>query len=393
MRTLGVDERRARLVRRHRLAVRKAGTVEDAAGAVVGLHSSDPVTVVLSARARTSRFTAERLEDALYQRRSLVRILGMRRTLFVVTREMAAVIDAACTKALAAAERRRLVGMLEGQGVAPTGRGSRWLRRAMDETLAALEARGTATARELTRDVPALGAKLAFGEGTRWAGEVGVSTRVLFLLATEARIVRARPLGTWISGQYRWAPLEAWLGGPLPVLDPDEACRRLLRAYLEAFGPATTTDIRWWTGWTATRTGETLDAADVAQVELDDGIGYVLANDDGRGAVPPTSVAFLPGLDPTVMGWKERAWYLGEHGPRLFDRAGNAGPTIWAGGRIVGGWAQTRDGAIEIEILERIERSVRDAIETERERLWAWLGDVRVTPRFRSPLERELAAR
>jgi hypothetical protein len=393
VRTLGVDERRARLVRRHRLAVRKASTVEDAAGAVVGLHSSDPVTVVLSARARTSRFTADRLEDALYERRSLVRISGMRRTLFVVTREMAAVIDAACTKALAAAERRRLVGMLEGQGVVPIGRGSRWLRRAMDETLAALEARGTATARELTSDVPALGVKLAFGEGTRWSAEVGVSTRVLFLLATEARIVRARPLGTWISGQYRWAPLEAWLGGPLPVLDRDEASRRLLRAYLEAFGPATTTDIRWWTGWTATRTAETLDAADVTRVALDDGVGYVLADDDGRGAVPRTSVAFLPGLDPTVMGWKERAWYLGEHGPRLFDRAGNAGPTIWAGGRIVGGWAQTRDGAIEIEILERIERSVRDAIETERERLRTWLGDVRVTPRFRSPLERELTSR
>lgn len=119
----------------------------------------------------------------------------------------------------------------------------------------------------------------------------------------------------------------------------------------------------------------------------------MLADDDGPGAVSRASVAFLPGLDPTVMGWKERTWYLGEHGPRLFDRSGNVGPTIWADGRIVGGWAQTRDGAIEIEILERIERSVHDAIETERERLRTWLGDVRVTPRFRAPLERELAAR
>ncbi|HYF11277.1 MAG TPA: winged helix DNA-binding domain-containing protein [Actinomycetota bacterium] len=393
MRAISVEERRARLVRRHRLATTKARTIEDAVSAVVGLHSSDPVTVVLSARARTARFGAERLEDALYERRSLVRILGMRRTLFVVTREMAAVIDAACTKALAAAQRRRLVGMLEEQGVVAAGRGSRWLRGVMDETLAALEARGTATARELTRDVPALATKLTFGEGTRWSAQVGVSTRVLFLLATEARIVRARPLGSWVSGQYRWAPLEAWLGEPLAELDRGEACRRLIGAYVEAFGPVTMTDIRWWTGWTAALARATLDTLDLAEVALDGGTGYVLRDDLPRVSAPRASVAFLPGLDPTVMGWKERAWYLGSHGPRLFDRSGNAGPTIWAAGRVVGGWAQTHGGEIEIELLAPVDRSTRSAIETERERLRSWLGDVRVTPRFRSPLERELAAR
>jgi hypothetical protein len=60
----------------------------------------------------------EDLDDALYERRSLVRMLGMRRTLFVVPRGTAAEMDAGCTKALAAGERRRLVKMLVEQGVA-----------------------------------------------------------------------------------------------------------------------------------------------------------------------------------------------------------------------------------------------------------------------------------
>ena len=50
-------------------------------------------------------------------------------------------------------------------------------------------------------------------------------------------------------------------------------------------------------------------------------------------------VALLPGLDSTVMGWKERAWFLGGHQHALFDVNGNAGPTVWCNGRIVGGWA------------------------------------------------------
>jgi hypothetical protein len=202
MRRVGVRERRAWLGARHRLASH-ASTVEEAAGAVVGLHSSDPATVFLSSWARVDNFESTDLDDALYRHRSLVRMLGMRRTLFVVPVELAPVMHEACTKALIPAQRARLVRMLEQQGVAPSDRGEAWLEKVAAETLAAIAARGEATARELTADVPKLGAKLTFGEGKTWAGTMGVSTRVLFLLATESLIVRTRPLGAWTSGQYR----------------------------------------------------------------------------------------------------------------------------------------------------------------------------------------------
>ena len=119
----------------------------------------------------------------------------MRRTVFVVPVGFAPVMHEACTKALIPGQRARLVRMLEEQRVAPPGRGEAWLAKVAAETLAALAARGEATARELTADVPELGAKLTFGEGKTWAGTMGVSTRVLFLLATEGLIVRTRPLG------------------------------------------------------------------------------------------------------------------------------------------------------------------------------------------------------
>jgi DNA glycosylase AlkZ-like len=392
MRRVGVRERRARLGARHRLASRGA-TVDEAAGAVVGLHSSDPATVYLSSRARVDGFQPADLEDALYGRRSLVRMLGMRRTLFVVPADLAPVMHEACTKALIPRQRARLVRMLEQQEVAPQGRGEAWLARVAAETLAALVARGEATARELTAHVPELGEKLTFGEGKTWAGTMGVSTRVLFLLATQGLIVRTRPLGAWMSGQYRWATTEHWLGAPLREIDHTEACLELLGRWLRSFGPATMTDIRWWTGWTATLAKTTLGALDAVEVQLANGLGYVLPDDlDQVGDVDPW-VALLPGLDPTAMGWKDRGWYLGDHASDLFDRNGNAGPTVWVRGRVVGAWAQSEEGEVVVELFARLDAATRARLDAERSRLAAWLGDVRIRPRFGTPLGKELSTR
>ena len=388
MRTIDVEERRARLAIRHGLA-RPFDTVDDAAASMVGLHASDPATVYLAARARVRDFVHTDLEDALYERRSLVRMLGMRRTLFVVPVEVAAIMDEACTKKLAGGERRRLIGMLEDQGV--TRDGARWLRRVESATLEALHERGEATAAELSRAVPQLARKLTFGEGKTWAAQVGVSTRVLFLLATDGRVVRGRPLGSWISSQYRWAPTDTWLGAPLATWDHSAAAADLLRRWLRTFGPATATDIRWWTGWTARQATAALGELDVAEVRLDgEATGYVLSDDTEPPRPPRPWVAFLPSLDPTVMGWKERDWYLGDHAAALFDRNGNAGPTIWAAGRVIGGWVQRADGAIATKLLERVDRATTARVEREAERLAAWLGEVRIIPRFRTPVDKEL---
>ena len=107
MRKVPVAERLARLGLRHDLA-RLVASVGTAASDMVALHSSDPVTVHLSAFARVRGFTPADLERALYERKTLVRMLGMRRTLFVVPLDVAAVMDEACTKALVPGQRRRL---------------------------------------------------------------------------------------------------------------------------------------------------------------------------------------------------------------------------------------------------------------------------------------------
>jgi DNA glycosylase AlkZ-like len=128
------------------------------------------------------------------------------------------------------------------------------------------------------------------------------------------------------------------------------------------------------------------------EVELDGQVGLVLADDVDMADPAEHWVALLPALDPTAMGWSERSWYLGPHGPALFDRSGNIGPTIWADGRIVGGWAQRPTGEIACRLFDDVGRDVTAEVESRAAQLAEWIGAVRVTPRFRTPLERALSA-
>jgi winged helix DNA-binding protein len=389
--TIGVDERRARLARRHRLAVEtRAASPLEVAVSLVALHSTDPATVFLSTRARSLDFRPERLEEAIYEERTLVRMLGMRRTLWVVPRELAALVQSACTRTIAARERKRLVGFLAQTGVSDEP--DAWLAEMATAALRAVEARGEAFTSDVSADEPALATKVRLGAGTRWETQVSVASRILPLLAAEGELARGRPRTSWTNGQYRWVPTGAWLGGALDRVEPDVAQAELLRRWLLSFGPATETDIRWWAGWTAREARAALAAVPHALVDLDGDTGYVIADDVAATERPAPSAALLPTLDPTTMGWKERAWYLGEHASALFDRNGNAGPTVWWDGRVVGGWAQRKTGEVVFRLLEDVGREAEQAVGAEAARLADWLGDVRVTPGFLPPFQRELAA-
>lgn len=381
MRRISVDERRARLGLRHALAAPVRTPVE-AASAVVALHGTDAASVFLAAMARMRDGDVAAIEHALYEERSLLRVLSMRRTMFVAPVDTAAIMLAACSRDVAARERRKLIGYLAVGGV---GDGD-WLAGAEQAALEALAARGEATATELASDDPRLATQLVLGAGTKYEAKVSVASRVLIVLGAEGRVIRTRPSGSWTSTQFRWAALESWHPGVADHVD-DIARIELARLYLGSFGPATAEDLRWWAGWTAGQTRAAL--AGVETVELEPGL--VLAGDEDFPAAEPWA-ALLPALDPTTMGWKEREWYLAGHRELLFDRNGNAGPTVWWEGRIVGGWAQAPGGEIRTRLLEDVGAEGQAAIEREAAGLAARVGAATLSPRARarSAVEQEL---
>src|SRR3989440_2162516 len=391
-RRITVRERRARLARRHHLAPETlATTVADVADDLVALHATDPATVHLAARARLAEPSVTAVEEALYEERSLVRMLAMRRTMFVVPRDLVPVVQAAAADAVAAAQRKLLIQHLTEASGGVVENPATWLKEVGEATVRALAGRGQATATELAQDEPRLRTQLTMAEGKSYSAVVNVTTRVLTVLAAEGRIIRGRPRGSWISSQYRWSTAEDWLPGEVEEWPVAAARTELARRWLLAYGPAPLSDLRWWTGWTAGDVKKAVAGLDVVEVELQDGgTGVLLADDTAPVRAPKPWVALLPALDPTLMGWAARDWYLGPHGPALFDRSGNPGPTIWSHGRIVGGWAQGKDGSVRYRLLEDVGTDVAAAVDAEAGRLTAWLGPIRVTPRFRTPLEKEL---
>jgi len=373
----------------------RAATVEEVAASLVAMHSTDPASVVVAAWARLADRGAPALEveRALYEERTLLRLMGMRRTMFVVDRDVAPVVHAACSVTVAARERAKLLKFMETSGVGGPDPVA-WLAGAEAAALSALDAQGEATAPEVAASDARLSEELAIGTG-KWAAKQKIASRILLVLAAEGRVVRARPRGSWTSTQFRWASLEAWTGAPLAEVGAEQAEAELARRWLYAYGPALPADLQWWTAWTAKQTKRALAAVGAVEVALDGSAAGVALPDDlepvDRG---DPWVALLPALDATPMGWKHRDWYLGEHAELLFDVNGNVSPTIWADGRIVGGWARRPSGEIAVRLLEDVGAEATAGIEAEAAALGPRLGDATLAPRARgySPVEKALLA-
>jgi hypothetical protein len=372
------EERRARLAERHLLLPRtRTDNLPEIADNLVALHSTDPVSVFLSAMTRMVHPSIKAVEQALYRDRSLIRHHGMRRTLWLATPHVMRLIHAAATRDLVAPERRRTCQLLARSGVEDP---EQWLANAEEQVLADLREHGPSTAREIGQRVATLRVPLHLAPGKAYAAMQSAHTRVLYILGFAGEMLRAQP-SNWINGAYRYVDAETWLPGGLGDLEPRQSAAELAGRWLQRFGPATTADLQWWMGWTMSRTKQALADCGAVQAELDVGPGWLASDDQLLSPVEPW-VALLPALDPTIMGWKQRDWYLPQTSMEVFDSAGNGGPSLWVDGRVVGAWAQTKDGTIHTHYFERVAAARRREIDQRINELKSWIGDTRFTLRF-----------
>lgn len=392
-RPVAIDERRSRLGRRHLLAGggSAAGPV-DAAEAVVALHSTDPAAMVLSVLARVPGGTPADVERALYDERSLIRVLAMRRTVFAVPYDLVQACLAATADSVAGPQRRQFEKLLVASGVTDDGPG--WLTRARALAVEFVESADEFTSRDLAAADPLLATRLELSPGTAYAGRQTVASRLLTLLSSEGVVVRARPAGGWTSTQFRWAALDRWHAGLGERPGAEEGATEIARRWLRAYGPALPADLQWWTGWTKRLTAAALDRLDTVAVDLDGAPGLLLADDREPVAAPAPWVALLPALDPSAMGWRHREWLLGPHAAAVYDANGNAGPTVWADGRIVGGWAIRDDGEVVTKLLEDVGADTWAMVDDRAGALQTRLDGAVIRARARgwSPVERELRA-
>lgn len=162
-----------------------------------------------------------------------------------------------------------------------------------------------------------------------------------------------------------------------PVPDPGAA---LARRFLSAYGPARPKLLAGWAGLaTSHATALWERAGDLAQVALDGRKAWVLAEDAAVVADPPAAegARLLPSLDPLAAGRdrellvpdpavRKRAWpVLGGPGLVLVD------------GEVAGLWRPAKKGrklVVTVEPLDGLQRSARDALVAEAERLAPFRG-------------------
>ncbi|MFT3970064.1 MAG: winged helix DNA-binding domain-containing protein [Micropruina sp.] len=380
--------RRARLARRHALhPAHRLDDPTDVARALVAYHATDASTVHLAAAARLRSPGVEGVERALYDDRTVVKQLAMRRTLFGFPVEALPAVWGSASERVAVQQRAQLSRDLERHGVCDDG--DRWIARASSAVLERLAGGEELTARRLREELPALHGRTKVITGTRWdIADVPFAPRLLTLLGAEHRIVRAHNEGHWRTSRPRWTLTENWLGAvpePLPAV---EGYQWLVRAWLTAFGPGTETDLVWWLGATKTAVRAALAAVDAVAVTLDSGAtGYLLPGDDLIEEEPDDWAALLPTLDPSLMGWKERDFYVApilvSH---LFDSNGNGGTTAWVNGRVVGCWVQDDDGRVQVIPCAPLTQAHSALLAAEADRLTAFLDGVVISNVYKSRL-------
>lgn len=372
---------------------------------IVALHATAPTSPFLSLWARmrpvaANGFSRDMLEHVLYETRGLARIPCMRNTVHVVpSDEVPRFLSAYGQRALPP-EFRDWGSLFARAGLCQQEEAEELQRQLTCRVVDVVKKQGPLTVREITRQVPELAAKVQHSEGREYEGAFSLGSRFVPFLCAAGALIRARPRGSWRSNLYEYAAMADWLSGSRQAeFRPREAQAWLVKRYLRAYGPATRDDVQWWTGFSTSETDQALAAlgSQVVPVAIE-GLGehcLMLAEDEPRlqACTPPRASYgfFLPGLDPYIMGYRDRRRFLAiEHQSKVFDRAGNALPSVWANGRVVGAWTQRPDASVAYDLFEVVDNAAKAVLEEQRKSLEEFFGGEYVPQRTHSPFTRRL---
>jgi hypothetical protein len=311
----------------------------------VGVYGTAP-TCFLSALARDPEFTLDRFNQSIHDRR-LVRIRAMRYSVHTFPVELLP-IAAAATKRLTRKTnpyRKRVEGRYDE------------LMSQLDEALAD----GPLAAADIRSRI----------DPERELGDL--FSVALGMAAADFRVVRTTTTGTWRSDRFLYARWQDWL----PDCDPDgldeqEAMRQLVELYVQAYGPVTYDDVKWWTGWNKAETVAAIDGIDLER--------------QGNALDDLAGVRLLPVWDVLMVAYRNRdRLFDSSYAPLIHDRYGNATSVVLDAGKVVGQWdLGSSDDPLSIKVAPFSRWSKRrwNDVTVQAGRIGKLLGtdDVDITP-------------
>ncbi len=333
-------------------------------GDIGGLHATGSTTPYLSLFTRTNNFTKDVLEKEIHIIRRLGKIRCMRKTLYILTKEMIPIAYAA-TKKFVELNSERYAQYL-GISKEEYEKYSKLILKVLnDQGMIASEIR------------KAIKTKL------------NVSP-IINLMCDQGLLIRGISRKGWKSNLHTYFSFKRYFPDiNLYELKEKEAVKLLVKQYLSSFGPVTENDISWWTGLRKTEVREALksigDKTIIIKISDLEGNFILLRKDKNQlkniDLTREEVVNFLPVQDPYIMGYKERERYIdpGDY-DNVFDRSGNATPTILLEGRVIGVWDFTEkaESIVKIYLFKKVGKALLKRIYSEASRIGEFMANKEV---------------
>ncbi len=331
------------------LGAQRGAGVADTVRSAAAIQAQDRLGEQLGVGVRSTGLTAADVDHARLVDRSIVRNWLMRGTLHLVPSEdlrwmLDLLGEAMDAKAL---KRRADLGISDDDH----GKVLKFLRKQ-------LAANGPMTRAEI-------------GDAFRSAGLPSDGQATPHLLRTTS-LLGVSCFGPNRDGEATHVLIDDWLPRADPPPDPGA---ELARRYFAAYGPATQSDFRWWSGLPAADSRRCLQAAaeDLTEVKVDgqtmwmSHTGAARLNDVLHG--PQGVLRALGPFDPYIVGYAKRDLDVPDH---LLKRVNAGGgmlrPCVLIDGRLVGTWDRKRRARgliVKVTCFEELSESAQAQLEAE----------------------------
>lgn len=331
---------------------------------ICGLHSTTLTTSYLSLFTRTKNFKKTDLERELYTNRTLGRIRGMRKTLFIQTKSMIPIIYSAT------------FNMVE-----------KYFEKYMEFHNISLK-EYQKISKEIMNTLK--GKELSASEIRKGLNSKLNIPAIIQLMCDYGLLIRSKPIKDWKDRRNNYALFSDYFPNlDLKEIKEKKAIKELIYKYVEAYGPVTELDISWWTGLTKTKIRNALEGIEsqLNRVKISNLNGIYIIFKENINQLRKSvnsgepSLLMLPELDPYPMGYKERDRYIDINNyNKIFDRSGNVTSTILVDGIVIGVWdvEEKPEKVIKFHLFQSIEKHLYNELNFKAQRIGQFYFDEEV---------------
>ncbi|UCC19723.1 MAG: AlkZ family DNA glycosylase [Promethearchaeota archaeon] len=330
-----------------------------------GLHSTRLSASFFSLFARTKNFEKADLERELYINRTLGRVRGMRRTLFIETIDMIPIVHNATFKLV----EKNIEKYMEFHKVSINE-----YQKISEKIMEILKGRELSTA-EIRKELNS---------------ESNIPA-IIHLMCNYGLLIRGPPIKDWKDMRNKYAIFKDYFPNiNLKRVNEKEAIQHLIEKYVKTYGPVSENDISWWTGLTKSKIREAIQNSDFqlksVKISSIKGNFLILETDIEKllnlNNNDKHTLTILPELDPYPMGYKERDRYIdADNYDNIFDRSGNVTASILLDGVIIGVWdtEEKPEPTIKFHLFHSIENDLIDKIYSKAQKVGQFFFDERVS--------------